>query len=148
MRFNSRNWQKVYAILVILACLLVAGPELGIAFELIALVDVLGIELLIFCFTAPLWVFWYQVKSWCFRFDPYFFMPSPEQILVCPGLLAHAVPGDMGWYLDRKDRCMKEVRHIRWKCRIRSLILRAIGGEPPDDGECAERDMRFISTDH
>jgi hypothetical protein len=79
--------------MVVLACLTVAGPELGIGLELVGLVDLLGVELFLFCFVTPLWFYWYRFLSWLYKSDPYFFIPSSKQILECPNLFAHAIPG-------------------------------------------------------
>lgn len=81
---------------IILCCVVVmAGPELGVGLELIALVDAFGIELFVLSLTASLWGHWYFLKSKLEEFDPYFFISPLRDILRCPALLAHAIPGSM-----------------------------------------------------
>lgn len=82
-------------LVIILLCLLMASPELGVGFELMAIVDTFGIELVLFYFSAQLWGYWYFVKSKLEKFDPYFFLSPMSDVAKCPGLLAHAVPGSM-----------------------------------------------------
>ena len=93
MSFRNPRKRKAYSTIVFIACLLIAGPELGLGLELIALVDLLGVELILFCFAAPLWFYWYGIQSWLTKLDPYYFVPSPRQVLASPGILAHAIPG-------------------------------------------------------
>jgi hypothetical protein len=93
--FENSGKRKISSALVVIACLLVAGPELGFGLELIALVDLFGIELILFCFAAPLWFYYFEFQSWLYKFDPYYFVPSTRQALSTPGILAHAIPGYM-----------------------------------------------------
>ena len=95
MKSDSAKRKKFYAFAIVIGCVLVAGPELGIGLELLATVELLGIEMFVFCFIAPLWFCLYRLESWFQRIDPYFFMPTRHQILATPGILAHAVPGYM-----------------------------------------------------
>jgi hypothetical protein len=106
LRFSTRHREKFYSVVVVLICLALAGPEIGIGFELIGLVDLLGIELFLFCFTAPLWFYWYRIQSWLYKSDPYFFIPSSKQILACPNLLAHAIPGHIVLLLWASSICV------------------------------------------
>lgn len=84
-----------YKIAIIFLCLAIAGPELGIGFELIVLVDAFGMELIMLSLTASLWGYWNYAKSKLDEIDPYFFISPPKDILKCPALLAHAIPGSM-----------------------------------------------------
>jgi hypothetical protein len=93
LKFGNSGKQKFYSTVVLIALILVAGPELGLGLEVIALIDLFGLELLILCFTAPLWSFWYVVQAWLSKVDPYYFIPSAKQVSASPGLLAHAIPG-------------------------------------------------------
>ena len=95
MKSDSTKRNKLYAFAIVIGCVLAAGPELGIGLELLATVELLGFELFVFCFIAPLWFFLYRLESWFQRFDPYFFIPTRQQILSTPGILAHALPGSM-----------------------------------------------------
>lgn len=76
-------------------CLAIAGPEFGIGLELIVLVDAFGLELILLTLTGSLWNYWYYAKSKLEEIDPYFFISTPKNILRCPALLAHAIPGYM-----------------------------------------------------
>jgi len=64
--------------------------------ELIVLVDAFGIELFLFSLSVSLWGYWNFVKSKLEDLDPHFFVSPPKDILECPALLAHAIPGSMG----------------------------------------------------
>ncbi len=88
---------KFHKIAIIILCLAMAmiGPELGVGLELIALVNAFGVELFLLSLTATLWGYWNFAKSKLEEFDPYFFLSPPKDILKCPALLAHAIPGSM-----------------------------------------------------
>ena len=73
--------------------LALAGPELGLGMELIGLMDLLGIELFLFCFAAPIMFYWFMLEDWFCGFDPYYFIPTLRQVRAHPGLIAHAIPG-------------------------------------------------------
>jgi hypothetical protein len=59
--------------MVLIACIVVAGPELGLDLEVIALIDLFGIALFIRCFNAPLWSYWYGVQACLLKLEPYYF---------------------------------------------------------------------------
>lgn len=84
---------------VIFLCLAVAGPEFGAGLELIVLVDAFGIELILLSLIASLWNYWYLVRSKLEEVDPYFFISSSKDIMNCPALLAHAIPGSMSLFM-------------------------------------------------
>ncbi|PCI77461.1 MAG: hypothetical protein COB20_08105 [SAR86 cluster bacterium] len=90
---------RFHKIVILIFCLALAGPELGIGLELIVLVDAFGIELLLISLTASLWSYWYFVKAKLEEFDSYFFTSPLRDILKCPALLAHAIPGSMGLFM-------------------------------------------------
>jgi hypothetical protein len=86
---------KFHKIAIVFICLAIAGPEFGMGLEMIALVDAFGIELFLFVLSTYLWSYWAFVKSKLEEIDPYFFVSSVKDIIKCPGLLAHAIPGSM-----------------------------------------------------
>ena len=86
---------RFHKIVVIILCLAIAGPEIGVGFEPIALVDAFGVELILLSLTASLWSYWNFVKSKLEEFDPYFLISPLKDLLKCPALLAHAIPGSM-----------------------------------------------------
>lgn len=88
-----------HKIVVILLCLAITGPEFGVGLELIVLVDAFGIELILLSLTASLWNYWYLVRSKLEAVDPYFFISSSKDIMNCPALLAHAIPGSMSLFV-------------------------------------------------
>tara|TARA_R110002073_G_scaffold269263_1_gene432463 strand:- start:454 stop:768 length:315 start_codon:yes stop_codon:yes gene_type:complete len=90
---------RFHKIAFIFLCLAIAGPEFGIGLELVALIDVFGIELLLFSLSAYMWSYWAFVKSKLEELDPYFFVSPLKDILKCPALLAHAIPGSMGLFM-------------------------------------------------
>jgi hypothetical protein len=83
---------KAFALLAIVA---IVGPEIGVGYELIALIDVFGVELLVLASVTHLGYYWHIIEAKLRYFDPYFFISSPKNIEQCPALLAHAVPGFM-----------------------------------------------------
>lgn len=74
-------------------CFVVVGPELGMALELLGLLDLLGVELFLLCFAVPIMFLWYQLENWLRNLDPYFFIPTKKQLNEYPSLIAHAFPG-------------------------------------------------------
>jgi hypothetical protein len=93
----STERRPVLRFIVVALILLVAGAEIGIALQLVGLVDLVGVELfLTFCFGGVLWrlrVAANVIKSTLERLDPFFFVPTRSQVISCPTLLVHAVPG-------------------------------------------------------
>ena len=83
--------------------LLAAGPEIGIALELIGLIDAAGVGLvLMFSFAGLTWRFRVITSRFSLtlrRIDPYFFVASPAQARACPAILTHAVPLFIPFYL-------------------------------------------------
>ena len=88
-----------HKVIIILLCLIIAGPEFGVGLELIVLVDAFGMELFLFSLSAYMWGYWNFVKSKLEKFDPYFFISPIKDILKCPALIAHAIPGSMGLFM-------------------------------------------------
>ena len=78
--------------ILIILCVMLAGPQVGLGLELVALVEVSGAELFIFYFTAPFWFYWYKFKTWYLKNDPYFFIPCRAHLMQCPALIAHMIP--------------------------------------------------------
>ncbi len=95
MNFYRSHKRKILTVVAVTGCLVVAGPELGLGLEMIALVELLGVELFLFAFIVPLWFYWFRIQAWFYKVDPYFFIPTLKQIRICPRLLAHAIPGHM-----------------------------------------------------
>ena len=98
LRENGIDYMRItrlHIFTIIIFCFAIAGPELGVGLELIALVDAFGIELFLLSLTASLWGYWFYFKSKLEEFDPYFFISPLKDILKCPALLAHAIPGSM-----------------------------------------------------
>ena len=71
--------------------------------ELFILLDVLGAELFLICFAVGLRLYArmivYSFRAVMERLDPYFFVPSRHQIVECPSITVHAIPGYIGLYL-------------------------------------------------
>ena len=93
----STEKRPVLRFIVVALILLLAGAEIGIALQLVGLIDLLGVELfLTFLFGGFLWrirVAANVIKAALERLDPFFFIPTRSQIVSCPTLLVHAVPG-------------------------------------------------------
>ena len=90
---------RLHKLALIFLLLIIAGPEFGMGLELIALVDAFGIELFLFTLSAYFWSYWAYVKSKLEALDPYFFLSPLKDIVRCPALLAHAIPGSMGLFM-------------------------------------------------
>jgi hypothetical protein len=96
----STEKRPVLRFIVVALIFLVAGAEIGIALQLVGVIDLVGIELfLTFCFGGFLWRFRAAanvIKAVLEKLDPYFFIPTRSQVVSCPTLLVHAVPGLVG----------------------------------------------------
>jgi hypothetical protein len=79
---------------------LVFGPEFGIGLEMVVLMDFLGVELFLFALLVGLRLpyFTHLVHSASMKVDPYYFIPTRAQMVSCPGMLAHTVPGPASFY--------------------------------------------------
>lgn len=105
MRFAT---QWLLRITVILFVLVLAGPELGIGLELFAITELLGAELFVISFLVGIRLLFTAcllapILGFLERIDPYFFIPTRNQIALAPGIVAHAIPGFVvtyvGWIL-------------------------------------------------
>src|SRR5262245_35191083 len=89
--------RPVLRLVVVTLIVLVAGAEIGIALSLVGLIDLVGVELfLMLCFAGFHWRLKLAasvVKTALERIDPFFFVPTRAQVVRCPTLLVHAVPG-------------------------------------------------------
>lgn len=94
---TNRNYLRG---LVILLIFLMFGPELGIGLEMVVLMDFLGVELFLLALLLGLRLPYATnlVHSAWMKMDPYYFVPTRAQILSCPGLLAHTLPGPTSFY--------------------------------------------------
>jgi hypothetical protein len=94
---SSTEKRPVLRFIVVALIFIVAGAEIGIALQLVGVIDLVGVELfLTFFFGGFLWRFRVAadvVKSALERLDPFFFIPTRSQVVSCPTLLVHAVPG-------------------------------------------------------
>ena len=98
----KRLWSKInkralrWVALLLIA--LVAGPEIGIGLEATALLDLMGAELFLLAFGgAHVILFWGHIKNFCEHIDPYFFIPTSQQIAQVPGIVVHAIPIHWNW---------------------------------------------------
>lgn len=89
---------NLHKLAIIVLCLIMAGPEFGVALELIMLIDAFGIELILIFLSASFWNYWGYIKAKLEELDPYFFISSSKDVLRCPALLAHAIPGSMSLF--------------------------------------------------
>ena len=86
---------RYQTVLLIGFCILLAGPELGAGLELVALINTMGLELILLALSATLWGHWHYVLAKIEQYDPYFFVSPMKDTVQSPGLLAHAIPGSM-----------------------------------------------------
>ena len=109
-RLKKALKNRLLRILAVLLIVIVAGPEIGFSMELFALLDALGAELFLLCFSVGIHLyikmfiesvrgFGNAVRAFIERLDPYFFIPSRRQIVDCPGISIHAIPGYISLYL-------------------------------------------------
>ncbi len=93
----STEKRPVLRFIVVALILLIAGAEIGIALQLVGVIDLVGVELfLTLFFSGFLWrlkAVANVIKSALERMDPFFFVPARSQVVSCPTLLVHAVPG-------------------------------------------------------
>jgi hypothetical protein len=97
MKNKPTEKRPVLRFVVVMLILLVAGAEIGIALQLVGLIDLVGVELfLMFFFAGFRWRFRVAanvINAALERVDPFFFIPTRSQVISCPTLLIHAVPG-------------------------------------------------------
>lgn len=98
-----KKWLWKVLTLTVIGFLLI-NPEL---FALAAFIDAVGLEMyLILLEVQFIAVFGYYFNSWfkpvlvplykkVQQFDPYFFIPTYQNIKTCPMILCHAIPGFM-----------------------------------------------------
>jgi hypothetical protein len=100
MKSEPTDKRPVLRFVVVMLIWLVAGAEIGIALQLVGVIDLVGVELFLMLFFAGFrWRFSVAasiVKATLERIDPFFFIPTRSQIISCPTLLVHAVPGLVG----------------------------------------------------
>ncbi len=101
---------QLLRILAVLLIVVVTGQEIGISMEMFALLDGLGAELFLLCFSVGIRLyikmffdsartFRNAVRAFIERLDPYFFIPSRHQFVECPSISVHAIPGYISLYL-------------------------------------------------
>ena len=94
---GSTEKRPLLRFIVVALIFLVAGAEIGIALQLLGVIDLLGVELFLTLFFGGfLWRFRVAasvIKATVERLDPFFFIPTRSQVVTCPTLLVHAVPG-------------------------------------------------------
>ena len=93
----SNEKRPVLRFIVVGLIFLVAGAEIGIALQLLGIIDLVGVELFLALFFGGfLWQFRVAanfIKAAVEKLDPFFFIPTRSQVVSCPTLLVHAVPG-------------------------------------------------------
>ena len=93
----SSEKRPVLRFIVVALILLVAGAEIGIALQLLGVIDLVGVELFLALFFGGfLWrlrVAANVIKAAVETLDPFFFIPTRSQVVSCPAILVHAVPG-------------------------------------------------------
>jgi len=95
MRPQARN--RLLRILAMILIILIAGPEAGLGAEAIATLDALGAELFLTSLIIglrmlPIWFIFGWLRKLLERADPYFFVPSTQQVRDCPPIVCHALP--------------------------------------------------------
>lgn len=95
-RNGNTKKSRILRTAVVLLILVAAGAELGIALELIGMVDLVGVEIFLsLIFGGVLWrirAMFAGINRLLERLDPFFFVPGRQQVASCPGILVHAVP--------------------------------------------------------
>jgi uncharacterized membrane protein len=94
---KSTERRQLLRALVVVCILIAAGPDIGIALELLGLLDLVGVELFLSLVFGGLLLRFRAILSrleQCLeRLDPFFFIPTRRQVANYPGILVHAVPG-------------------------------------------------------
>ena len=93
----------LYVLAVLLIVIITAAPEVAVFYvDLVLLLDALGAELFLLCFAvgARLYVtvLFYSLRAFIEQLDRYFFIPARHQIVGCPGISVHAIPGYISLY--------------------------------------------------
>jgi len=88
--FSKGIWYSLAMLIVVL----MAGPEVLISMELMALVEVLGASTFVLAYLAGLRLFFVDImKKYCkFESHSNFFIPTLNTIRQMPALLIHALP--------------------------------------------------------
>jgi len=101
MKIEDRKfiWRAIALALVIA----IAGPEMGLGLEAFAVLQLLGVEMVLLSFLVglrllPIWHVMVPIRRWIEKRDPYFYLPNGSQIKSCPGIVCHAVPGLIATY--------------------------------------------------
>ncbi len=75
----------------------------GFAVNLFVLLDALGAELFLLCFAVGarmhVRTLIERFRKYMERLDPYFFVPSRYQVVDCPAISMHTIPGYISLYL-------------------------------------------------
>ncbi len=77
---------------LLLVCMVLAGPELGIGLEMIGLLNLMSVEIFLLMFSVPLLYLGQAIVYRLEELDPYFFLSPRKDFLECPALIAHAIP--------------------------------------------------------
>ena len=101
MRFTDtllRRWWRLLAVIIIL---FMAGPEIFIYAEGMAIMEVLGGTLFVFMYVVGFKLFFRDLWEKFFNFENryHFFLPSLSLIRESPGLLYYAIPRRTIFYL-------------------------------------------------
>lgn len=90
--------------LAMLIVFIIAGPEILISMELIAIIEVLGASTFVIAYLSGLRLYLEKPLGWLmipilkyaeYESNPYFFIPRFEHVKLMPSLLVHAIPEKM-----------------------------------------------------
>ncbi|WP_286235108.1 hypothetical protein [Thalassotalea sediminis] len=94
MNFHNRLKSTFWKSLAIVIVLLIAGPELLISMELMALVELIGASTFVIAYLSGIKLFLVSCQRKFINFERYsvMFIPSWRQIKSMPGLALHMPP--------------------------------------------------------
>lgn len=87
----TQGFWKIAATVIVL---LLAGPEILISMELMAMVEVLGASTFVIAYFSAFKLYFEKPLNWIKRFEVYsfFFIPSKMHLKAMPSLIIHAIP--------------------------------------------------------
>ena len=86
--------QSIWSMAAILIVILVAGPEIMISMELMALVEVLGASTFVIAYFSGVLLYFEKPLNFIKKFESYsyLFIPTKDQLKEMPSLIIHAIP--------------------------------------------------------
>jgi hypothetical protein len=93
-KLKSKLTQSIWSMAAILIVMIVAGPEIMISMELMALVEVLGASTFVIAYFSGVLLYFEKPLNFIKKFEShsYLFIPTKTQFKEMPSLIIHAIP--------------------------------------------------------